>query len=171
MQIHPAWQWLRWPSPPPPLLTMLNTATHIHEYYTPGATVSATLTKAAHHRRCAAAALQSWRPKNIHLQQQQQQQRSSAAAAVARLVLHQTINSGLLLLTSLLLPCCPHTVCPRGFYEAASNSTRCSRCEAGSYCPGGDKAENPTSRGNIITCGANLVTRNTGARTQADCGE
>jgi hypothetical protein len=69
-----------------------------------------------------------------------------------------------------LILCC-HTVCPRGFYEAASNSTRCSRCEAGSYCPGGDKAENPTSRGTKVSCGPNLVTRNTGARTQVDCGE
>jgi hypothetical protein len=29
--------------------------------------------------------------------------------------------------------------------------------------------ENPTSRGTNTTCGDNLVTRNTGARTQADC--
>lgn len=63
------------------------------------------------------------------------------------------------------------TVCPRGTYEPADNATRCSRCEANNYCPGGDKVESPASRGTRVTCGANLVTRNTGARTQTDCGE
>ena len=29
--------------------------------------------------------------------------------------------------------------------------------------------ENPTSRGSNTTCGDNLVTRNTGARSQSDC--
>lgn len=29
--------------------------------------------------------------------------------------------------------------------------------------------ESPVSRGSIVGCGANLVTRNTGARTQTDC--
>jgi hypothetical protein len=29
--------------------------------------------------------------------------------------------------------------------------------------------ENPTNRGTNTTCGDNLVTRNTGARTQSDC--
>jgi hypothetical protein len=38
-----------------------------------------------------------------------------------------------------------------------------------SFCPGGDKVENPTTRGTNTTCGDQLVTRNTGARTQSDC--
>ena len=29
--------------------------------------------------------------------------------------------------------------------------------------------ENPTNRGGNMTCGSNLVTRNTGARSQSDC--
>jgi hypothetical protein len=60
-------------------------------------------------------------------------------------------------------------VCPRGFFEASSADTSCTRCPANQYCPGGDKVENPTSRGSNTTCGDNLVTRNTGARTQSDC--
>lgn len=36
---------------------------------------------------------------------------------------------------------------------------------------GGDKAEMPISRGTRFSCGPNLVTRNTGARTPIDCGE
>jgi len=60
-------------------------------------------------------------------------------------------------------------VCPRGFYEANSTATACTRCPANQYCPGGDKVENPTSRGGNVTCGSNLVTRNTGARSQSDC--
>lgn len=70
---------------------------------------------------------------------------------------------------SCAVPCCA-AVCPRGSYEPSQNATRCSRCESNSYCPGGDKVENPSSRGSRMECGANLVTRNTGARTQSDCG-
>lgn len=62
-------------------------------------------------------------------------------------------------------------VCPRGFYEPAPNGTRCNRCDANNFCPGGDKAEMPISRGTRFSCGPNLVTRNTGARTPIDCGE
>jgi hypothetical protein len=63
------------------------------------------------------------------------------------------------------------SVCPRGFYEPAANATRCLRCDANSFCPGGDKVESPSNRGSRVECGTNLITRNTGARTQADCGE
>jgi hypothetical protein len=68
------------------------------------------------------------------------------------------------------LPCCP-AVCPRGFYEPSADASSCVRCDAGSYCSGGDKVANPSSRGSRTECGANLVTRTTGARTAADCGE
>jgi hypothetical protein len=74
-----------------------------------------------------------------------------------------------LVLTTLscLAPPCPlPAVCPKGTFE---NGTSCNRCPTNSYCPGGDKAENPTSRGEAVTCGAGLVTRNTGARTVSDC--
>lgn len=70
------------------------------------------------------------------------------------------------------MQCLLTAVCPRGFYEPDSTSTSCSRCSLNSYCPGGDKtatAESPTSRGQQISCGPYLITRNTGARTQADC--
>jgi len=60
-------------------------------------------------------------------------------------------------------------VCPKGFYEPSAGAGACVRCPANTYCPGGDKVENPTSRGSNMTCGANLVTRNTGARSQSDC--
>ena len=60
-------------------------------------------------------------------------------------------------------------MCPRGFFESASDAASCTRCPANQYCPGGDKVENPTSRGSNATCGDNLVTRNTGARSQSDC--
>jgi hypothetical protein len=60
-------------------------------------------------------------------------------------------------------------VCPRGFFESDSAAQACTRCPANQYCPGGDKVENPTSRGSNNTCGDNLVTRNTGARVQSDC--
>lgn len=61
------------------------------------------------------------------------------------------------------------TVCPKGFYEPAPNATACLRCAANTYCPGGDKVENPLSRGSPMQCGPNMVTRNSGARSQADC--
>jgi hypothetical protein len=66
------------------------------------------------------------------------------------------------------LSCAPHppAVCPKGTYETASG---CVRCPANQFCPGGDKVENPTTRGTNTTCGDNLVTRNTGARSQSDC--
>lgn len=60
-------------------------------------------------------------------------------------------------------------VCPRGSYEAAPNATSCLRCPLNAFCSGGDKVEQPLSRGSLAQCGPNLVTRNTGARTQADC--
>lgn len=60
-------------------------------------------------------------------------------------------------------------VCPKGFYEASPNTTACTRCPLHAFCPGGERVESPTTRGNPISCGSNLVTRNTGARTQADC--
>ena len=60
-------------------------------------------------------------------------------------------------------------MCPKGFYETATTASSCTRCPANTYCPGGDKVDNPTTRGNNMTCGANLVTRNTGARSQSDC--
>lgn len=60
-------------------------------------------------------------------------------------------------------------MCPRGFFQNGTDATFCTRCEKNQYCPGGDKVENPTNFGNIITCGAGLVTRNTGARSQSDC--
>lgn len=60
-------------------------------------------------------------------------------------------------------------VCPRGTYEAASNATDCSRCPINSYCSGGDKVQNPASRGTLVQCGSGLVTRNTGARSAVDC--
>jgi len=60
-------------------------------------------------------------------------------------------------------------VCPKGFFEAASNATSCTRCPANVYCPGGDKVENPASRGNLVQCGSNMVTRSTGARSATDC--
>jgi hypothetical protein len=66
------------------------------------------------------------------------------------------------------LPLLP-AVCPRGFYEDSSTPGACTRCPANQYCPGGDKVENPTSRGSNNTCGDNLVTRSTGARSQSDC--
>jgi hypothetical protein len=43
------------------------------------------------------------------------------------------------------------------------------RCPVNSYCFGGDRVESPLTRGSITTCGANLITRNTGSRTKADC--
>jgi hypothetical protein len=66
------------------------------------------------------------------------------------------------------LPCLcpPPAVCPRGTFESA---TGCTRCPMNQFCSGGDKVENPASRGTNTTCGTNLVTRNTGARTQSDC--
>jgi hypothetical protein len=66
------------------------------------------------------------------------------------------------------LPLLP-AVCPRGFFESDSSAQSCTRCPANQYCPGGDKVENPTNRGGNTTCGDNLVTRNTGARSQSDC--
>lgn len=60
----------------------------------------------------------------------------------------------------------PKTVCPKGTFE---NGTSCARCPTDSYCPGGAKVENPTTRGELVTCGVGLVTRNTGARTISDC--
>jgi len=89
--------------------------------------------------------------------------RAVAAYGAARLGIHRVAPPP--------RPSSSVTVCARGFYEAAANATRCSRCDANSYCPGGDKVENPVSRGSRVQCGPNLVTRNTGARTQADCGE
>jgi hypothetical protein len=60
-------------------------------------------------------------------------------------------------------------VCAKGFYEANSTATSCTKCPANAFCPGGDKVENPTSRGDPTTCGTGLVTRSTGARSQTDC--
>jgi hypothetical protein len=60
-------------------------------------------------------------------------------------------------------------VCPRGTYEAAPNATACTRCPNNAYCTGGDKAENPVGRGSMVQCGSGLITRNTGARSAADC--
>jgi hypothetical protein len=60
-------------------------------------------------------------------------------------------------------------VCPKGTYQDAANADTCTRCPQNSFCPGGDKVENPTSYGTNNTCGANLITRNSGARSQADC--
>jgi hypothetical protein len=61
------------------------------------------------------------------------------------------------------------SVCPRGTYEPAPNATSCPRCPKDAFCAGGDKTEQPLSRGSLTQCGPNLVTRNTGARTQTDC--
>jgi hypothetical protein len=60
-------------------------------------------------------------------------------------------------------------VCPKGFYEASTAAATCTRCPSNSYCPGGDKVENPLSRGAPVLCGTNMVTRNSGARSMADC--
>jgi hypothetical protein len=77
--------------------------------------------------------------------------------------------------------CCPHPptplptpsslppVCPKGFFQADPAAASCVRCAQNQYCPGGDKVESPTNFGANFTCGANLVTRNTGARTASDC--
>ena len=67
------------------------------------------------------------------------------------------------------LPLSIPAVCPKGFFENSTAATSCTRCPANSYCPGGDKTENPTSRGSVLQCGSSLVTRNTGARSAVDC--
>lgn len=60
-------------------------------------------------------------------------------------------------------------VCPKGFFEPAANASACQRCPVNTFCPGGDRVENPRDRGVSTTCGPNMVTRNSGARSQADC--
>jgi hypothetical protein len=64
---------------------------------------------------------------------------------------------------------CHAPVCGPSTYENTTDATSCERCPANSYCTGGDKVENPTSRGALQECGAGLITRNTGARSQTDC--
>lgn len=60
-------------------------------------------------------------------------------------------------------------MCPKGYFQNSTDPDRCTRCAQNQYCPGGDKVENPTTLGTPFQCGNGLVTRNTGARSQADC--
>lgn len=90
--------------------------------------------------------------------------------------LNRTITLTCLFCTCPVVPLPIPKVCPRGFYEPAANASTgasgsCKRCEYDSYCPGGDKVENPTSKGPLVPCGTNIITRNTGARSRVECGE
>ena len=60
-------------------------------------------------------------------------------------------------------------VCPKGTFENGTDATSCTRCPPNHYCGGGEEVENPLTRGALNPCGGDLITRNSGARSRADC--